>query len=71
MDIINEGIYSFVDELINRGLLNPYDYIGYSQVDVTRRCSIVVGEVYSLDVEFVPNEKDNGDYDGIEGFNIK
>lgn len=70
MNII-EATEGFIDNLINSGELDPYDYTGVHSSEYPKPCDIVVGGMLIAEVEFVMHEKEDGDYDGCIGFNVR
>ena len=66
---LNQYIVEIVDHLLDEGLAVE-EYTGYSKADRNIPFNILFGDSHVADVEFIMNEKSNGDYDGLDGFNV-
>ena len=66
---LNQCIVEIVDHLLDEGLAVE-EYTGYSKADHNIPFNLLFGDSHVADVEFIMNEKSNGDYDGLDGFNV-
>lgn len=65
-----EHLENFVQEYLDDGSIEPCDYVGFHREDPKKPFYIKLGMI-EFEVEFIMNERSNGDYDGLEGFNIE
>lgn len=68
---IYEIVESLVNDLINSGELDPYDYTGVHESEYPKPCDIVIDGMLIAEAEFIMTVKENGDYDGLEGIDIR
>ena len=68
-DKLKDHVLAIVEYLLDEGL-DVEEYAGYSKADRNIPFKILFGDFHVANVEFIMNEKSNGDYDGLEGFNV-
>jgi hypothetical protein len=68
---IEASIIGIVNTLIDIGEVDPYEYTGLHESETPKPYQCVLGGKVVAEIKFVMTVRDDGDYDGFEGFNVE
>jgi hypothetical protein len=70
-DNVVDSILNVVEELESEGIIDPYDYTGGHESECPKPLMVSIGGKELFEVEYIMNVRSNGDYDGVQGMNVK
>lgn len=66
---MKSGLVDILGYLENKGIIDPYDYTGFWEDCENKPLSISFGDKVVLEINYVMNVNENGEYDGVQGLN--